>query len=57
MLCGIDNILQNIPHIHTECGKYLQNIFMYMINVMKNVVRGLNTLQLGREGMGKFSCL
>jgi hypothetical protein len=22
MLCGIDNIMQNIPHIHTECGEY-----------------------------------
>ena len=20
MLCGVDGILQNIPHIHSECG-------------------------------------
>ena len=24
MLCGIDNILQNIPHIHIEFEKYFE---------------------------------
>ena len=26
MFSGTDNILQNIPHIHTKCGNILQNI-------------------------------
>ena len=26
MLCGIDNILQNIPRIHVECENISQNI-------------------------------
>jgi hypothetical protein len=25
MLCGTDNIPQNISHIHTECGEYSQS--------------------------------
>ena len=26
VFCGIDNILQNIPHIQTECEEYSHNI-------------------------------
>ena len=26
MFCGTDSIMQNIPHIQTECGNISQNI-------------------------------
>ena len=27
MFCGIDNILQNIPHIQSKCGNIMWTIF------------------------------
>ena len=44
MLCGIDNILQNIPHIHIEMG-----IFHIILSVPQNVAMGLNDVMRGEK--------
>ena len=46
MLCGIDNIMQNIPHIQSECGEcFIENrqfhiilLYMRVFNVMMTVM-------------------
>jgi hypothetical protein len=45
VLCGIDKIPKNIPHIHTECEKYL-GIFGGVLLVPQNIIMNMNNVML-----------
>ena len=48
MLCGTDNIIQNIlklSHIQTKCGKYMR-IFHEILSVPHNIVMNMNSVML-----------
>ena len=41
VLCGTDNISQNIPHVQTGCEEYTK-IFYRILSVPQNIVMNLN---------------
>jgi hypothetical protein len=53
MLCGTDNIMQNINHIHIECKEYspysyyVCQIFREILSVRHNIVMALNNVMQG----------